>query len=207
MLSCQLSEGHAITGWNVWGLAGFFGLLWDPLPPETQDRKGLVVSMDWNTLKFLLACRGSGVRLTQTLTIGRQGLSVDDPSIRALLQQFGALRPELDAALEIGGRNAHGFRYIEGLLKFLGAEDVTSIDASDYEGATVIHDMNVPLPTKHEGRYDFVFDGGTLEHIFHFPTALRSCMAAVKTGGHLLIQTPINNWCGHGFYQFSPELY
>jgi hypothetical protein len=163
--------------------------------------------MDWNTLKFLLACRGSGVHFTQTLTMGRQTLIVDESSVRALFQQYGALRPELDAALESGARNADGLRYVDGLFKFLGAEEVTSIDASDYEGASVIHDLNVPLPAEHVGRYDFVFDGGTLEHIFHFPTALRSCMEAVKSGGHVLIHTPTNNWCGHGFYQLSPELY
>jgi len=32
-------------------------------------------------------------------------------------------------------------------------------------------------------------------------------MEMVRVGGHLLLQTPANNYCGHGFYQFSPELY
>jgi hypothetical protein len=29
----------------------------------------------------------------------------------------------------------------------------------------------------------------------------------VKTGGHLILLTPANNYFGHGFYQFSPELF
>jgi hypothetical protein len=29
----------------------------------------------------------------------------------------------------------------------------------------------------------------------------------VKVGGHFLMCTPANNQCGHGFYQFSPELF
>jgi len=29
----------------------------------------------------------------------------------------------------------------------------------------------------------------------------------VETGGHYLGITPANNFMGHGFYQFSPELY
>src|SRR5204863_4169092 len=32
-------------------------------------------------------------------------------------------------------------------------------------------------------------------------------MEMVSLGGHLLIVTPANNYFGHGFYQFSPELF
>jgi hypothetical protein len=50
-------------------------------------------------------------------------------------------------------------------------------------------------------------DGGTTEHVFNFPTALTNAMQMVETGGHLVIITGGNNFCGHGFYQFSPELF
>jgi hypothetical protein len=159
------------------------------------------MGIEWNTLKFLLACRQAGVHFTHTLTLGRQTLFVGLPSIRMLFKRYGALPPEFGEILEKGGN------YAEGIFKLLGAEEVTSIDKSDFEGASVVHDMNVPLPMEHNGRYEFVFDGGTLEHIFHFPIALRSSMEAVKIGGHLLLHTPANNYCGHGFYQLSPELY
>ena len=32
-------------------------------------------------------------------------------------------------------------------------------------------------------------------------------MEMVRTGGHLFLDAPGNNWFGHGFYQFSPELF
>jgi hypothetical protein len=51
-----------------------------------------------------------------------------------------------------------------------------------------------------------VIDSGTLEHVFNFPVAIANAMKMVKTGGHLILLTPANNCCGHGFYQFSPEL-
>jgi hypothetical protein len=50
-------------------------------------------------------------------------------------------------------------------------------------------------------------DGGTLEHVFHYPTALKNAMEMVKVGGRLFLITPTNNYCGHGFFQFSPELF
>jgi hypothetical protein len=51
-----------------------------------------------------------------------------------------------------------------------------------------------------------VIEAGTLEHIFNVPEALRSLMRAAKVGGGLYASMPTNNLCGHGFYQFSPEL-
>jgi hypothetical protein len=52
-----------------------------------------------------------------------------------------------------------------------------------------------------------VWDGGTLEHVFNVPVALRSALDMVEVGGHYLGMSPANNWMGHGFFQFSPELW
>src|SRR5438477_418150 len=69
------------------------------------------------------------------------------------------------------------------------------------------HDMNEPIPDKFKETYTAVLDGGSLEHVFNFPVAIKNCMEMVKVGGHYLAITPANNFFGHGFYQFSPELY
>jgi hypothetical protein len=122
-------------------------------------------------------------------------------ALRSLFQQYGLVPPQLDIVLANDGG------YAEGFFSLLGAREVVSLDASDFEGASFIHDLNEPLPQSHKGQYDLVFDGGTLEHIFNFPVALRNAMEAVKVGGHLLLHTPANNYCGHGFYQLSPELF
>jgi SAM-dependent methyltransferase len=58
-----------------------------------------------------------------------------------------------------------------------------------------------------ESAWDVVIDGGTLEHVFNFPVAIANCMRLLKTGGSLFIFSMANNHCGHGFYQFSPELF
>ena len=57
------------------------------------------------------------------------------------------------------------------------------------------------------GSYDAVLDFGCLEHVFDFPAAQRNCALLCKVGGHLLHALPANNLSGHGFYQFSPELF
>jgi SAM-dependent methyltransferase len=94
-------------------------------------------------------------------------------------------------------------RFFEGL----GATQVDSVDASNYEAATIIHDMNNPVPAAWHERYDLVFDGGTLEHVFNLPVALGNCMRMLRQGGRFIATTPMNGWAGHGFYQFSPELF
>ncbi|HEY6831929.1 MAG TPA: methyltransferase domain-containing protein [Pseudolabrys sp.] len=159
------------------------------------------MAVDWNTAKFLISCREAGVSFARTITLGHQTLMLDANAARSLLSQFYRVTPELEATL------AKGRGYADGLFEALGAKELICADVSDYEGASLIHDMNAPLPPAHAGKFDFVFDGGTLEHIFNFPCALRNCMELVRPGGHLVLHTPTNNWSGHGFYQFSPELF
>jgi hypothetical protein len=89
------------------------------------------------------------------------------------------------------------------MLKF---DDVTSLDFSPYEGATVTQDIGAPLREGLAGQFDLAVDGGTLEHVFNFPVAIANLMRLVKTGGAVYTQNPCNSLAGHGFYQFSPEL-
>lgn len=97
--------------------------------------------------------------------------------------------------------------FADGLIRHLGGKTVDSLDASDWEQSSVVHDLNEPLPEELHSQYTAVLDTGTLEHVFDFPVALKNCLSAVSVGGHYLSISPTNNWCGHGFYQFSPEAY
>src|ERR1035438_1348368 len=63
--------------------------------------------------------------------------------------------------------------YSEDLFRQLGADTVDSLDASDYEGATLIHDLNDELPRDLNGHFTMVFDGGSIEHIYDVAGALR----------------------------------
>jgi SAM-dependent methyltransferase len=160
------------------------------------------VGIDLHNLNFLAHAQDLGVSFERTLAIGRQVLFVDPPE----LAQHRAWRglPPLD------GLAAEGPPYFEPLLRqWLGARVTDSVDASPYEQATLIHDMNLPWPaaSPQHGHYDAVLDFGCLEHVFDFPTAWRNCVALCRVGGHVLHALPMNNLAGHGFYQFSPELF
>jgi hypothetical protein len=53
----------------------------------------------------------------------------------------------------------------------------------------------------------YAIDGGCLEHIFNVPQALLNCSAFGKPGTQIIHMLPASNCCGHGFWQFSPELF
>jgi hypothetical protein len=150
---------------------------------------------------FLAYARSRGVDFRQTAMIGRQGLYVTAPQMRRVLAAFGITLGDDEIETICGGD------YAESFLECLGAEAADSFDFSNFEAATFSHDMNLPIPALFAEKYSVVLDGGTLEHIFNFPTAIKNCMEMTRIGGHYLGITPANNFFGHGFYQFSPELY
>ena len=92
------------------------------------------------------------------------------------------------------------------LARMFDCRSIASIDASSFEGAEIIHDMNRPISTELESKFDLVVDGGSLEHIFNFPVAVSNLMRMAVVGGFVMTSNPANNLCGHGFYQLSPEL-
>ncbi|MFO0478775.1 MAG: hypothetical protein ACK50L_08400 [Bacteroidota bacterium] len=151
--------------------------------------------------KLLLYSKSIGVDFNKTITIGRQGLHLDKESLRNNLNSFNILEKDLEKVFSIESGFAEPF------IKLLGATDVHSIDASNYESSTFVHDMNLPILESLKGKYSAVIDGGSLEHIFNFPVAIKNCMEMVKLGGHFIGITPANNFFGHGFFQFSPELF
>lgn len=156
------------------------------------------MGLDWEALSFLAAARSSGVSFERSATLGRQTVAAS----RTRVAEAYAL-----AGVPLGRTPRVVRGWVDPILEDFGATAVVSIDASDYEGATYLHDLNHPVPDDLAGRFTMVLDGGTLEHVFDVPTALRNCMRMVAPGGHLLLVSPVNNEAGHGFYQFSPELF
>jgi SAM-dependent methyltransferase len=161
------------------------------------------MAIDMNVARLLLSARERGVCFRSTATIGRLNFSMTPELLTELLLDFNCLPNQVT----LKKLQSACWSYAEPFLEFLGSEEVVSIDASGYENATCVHDMNQPIAPEMKSRFDVVIDGGTLEHVFNFPVAIRNCMEMVKLGGHFLGVTTANNYCGHGFYQFSPELF
>jgi len=100
--------------------------------------------------------------------------------------------------------------YISGdaLFRSMGFASIHALDYSEFEGATIIHDLNAPtLPEELHEKFDVIIDHGTLEHVFHIPNALQNLFRLLKTGGRLIHSSPTSNLVDHGFYMFSPTFF
>jgi len=159
------------------------------------------MGLNWHGAKFLASVRKDGADFSRSITIGRLNLNVSIPKVRQILDESGL--PHTLSDQDVLAKQG----YAEPVFKWLGAQTVDSMDASDYEQATVVADLNKPIPQELHEKYDVVFDGGTIEHVFNVPQALKNLMSLPKVGGRVIIHTMANNWFGHGFYQFSPELF
>jgi len=149
---------------------------------------------------LLFYAKSIGVSFLSTLMLGRLKLQVADSHVKDCLSKY-------QGVISVAKSDFNHSEYAESLFQALGGEEIQSIDYSNYEGATVIYDMNNPAPRQFYSKYSCIVDGGTLEHIFNFPVAVKNCMEMLKVGGHFIGVSPANNQMGHGFYQFSPELY
>lgn len=149
--------------------------------------------------EFLCRAALAGVSFKRMLTLGHQSLYLDKNTIEYLAKRYAV--KDYPADLH---KDAYADRFF---ASFLGAEKILSLDNSDYENAGLVHDLNLPLGQEYEQSFDVVFDGGSLEHVFNFPVAISNCMRLLSIGGSFLSCTIGNNGMGHGFYQFSPELF
>jgi SAM-dependent methyltransferase len=135
------------------------------------------------------------------LTFGRHNTFFSSRELRKATEAF-------DLGLSEGTRSKIvGERFTEGLFAALGAASCQSVDASDYEGASIVHDLNLPFAPSMAEKFDFIYDGGTTEHVYDVAEVQRNVARALKVGGYYFATCPTNGEPGHGFYQFSPEFY
>jgi len=151
---------------------------------------------------MMLEAKIGGVKFSSTLTLGRQKNNMVAKELAYLRKSYNIdHHPNSKKLLKYRSYADFFFSH------YLGVKKLSVIDYSDYEKADIIHDMNRSVPESLKELFDVVIDGGTLEHIFNFPTAIKNCMMMLKTGGNIFIFSMANNHCGHGFYQFSPDLF
>ncbi|WP_292287227.1 class I SAM-dependent methyltransferase [Marivita sp.] len=97
-------------------------------------------------------------------------------------------------------------QYSEIFFEKIGFSKVDSIDASEFENASIVQDLSCDIPEELEEKFDVIYDGGTCEHIFDISTAYRNIDKMLKPHGVLIGHSPCNNWINHSFYQINPEL-
>ena len=135
------------------------------------------------------------------LTLGRQQIHISKNDINHLLCKY-------NFSSLINKYNVYD--YSENLFTNLFEEKwkyifVDSMDNSDYEGASIIHNLNNPFNSSK--KYQYIYDGGTIEHIFNIPQVIENIIDMLDINGLFVSITCNNNFSGHGIYQFSPEFF
>lgn len=145
----------------------------------------------------------------KVLQLGRQCVYVSYEQVKREAKAFGvAIDQSVPITLSFDKRlKERGFIDDITLFKMLGFDAVHSLDASDYEGASIVHDLNMPVNQHYYQQYDFIYDGGTLEHVFHFPNALSNIHKMLKVDGLIIHCSPSHNHVDHGFYMYSPMVF
>ena len=154
-----------------------------------------------NLALLLAAQHSSSMPLGRVVTLGKQSFWPTRAFLGSILK-IVSIADNADEVFSIINDNGSSF-----ILRYLRACHVNEIDVSPYEGASIIHDMNNPIPQQYHLQYDFLYDGGSSEHIFNVKQVFDNINSLVKVGGRIASSVPANNQLGHGFYQFSPELY
>lgn len=149
------------------------------------------MGIDTTVIDFLLYAEKYVQNRDNLLTLGRQGIHISTATINKIsnmnFKNLGA--------------------YSESLFTQLKYNNIDSIDKSDYEYASIIHDLNFTIPEQLINKFDYIFDGGTIEHIFNIPQVFQNVITALKIDGLFVSVTCNNNFSGHGMYQFSPEIF
>src|SRR5262245_52912378 len=140
------------------------------------------MGVDRQCARFLCWARREGVNFERALTIGRHVFFLSKREMHSVLSANGIHK----SSAELGAIFTEAQGYADPLLCLLGCADPESLDASDYEGATHVHDLNQSVPEAWQQQFSVVFDGGSLEHVFNFPQAIRNCMEMVRVGWHYL---------------------
>jgi len=144
------------------------------------------------------------------LTLGKQDIYVTEPALKMIFAEYKRTLP-VNGALALSAKPdmaKSGFLSDTGLFSTMGFSQIRSMDASSYEGADHVHDLNLLSPPEELlEACDCIFDGGTVEHVFHVPNALANIFSLLRVGGRIIHIAPSSNHIDHGFYMFSPTFF
>lgn len=142
------------------------------------------------------------------LTLGRQRCFFTLSELREWAELHNVVLAEVDEKIKASVCTFDNNNTTDAaLFHSLDFQSVESCDYSSYQEADQIFDLNLPAPSKLHNKYDVIYDGGTLEHVFHLPQALENIYDLLKDGGRSVHLVPTLNFVDHGFYSFSPTLF
>jgi hypothetical protein len=99
------------------------------------------------------------------------------------------------------------FVHAKVFFEMLGIKEYYDMDKFDIDQPILKHDMNFPVTADLQGKFGWVIDSGTMEHVFDVKQYLTNMVNLTKQDGWVLHISPTSNQIDHGFYSFSPCLF
>ena len=120
--------------------------------------------------------------------IGRQTIPLTEQQAIKLIRSEGVEVRNISVKEDIDTLSGRGKKFIDEVSFFnlFTSLDITFIDVTDYEGASVVHDMCEPLPSNLKGKFDFVWNGSCLDNIFNAASAHQHSCDLLAPNGRII---------------------
>lgn len=148
------------------------------------------------------------------LTLGRQNIGMTYEQCIELLKQenyplsenrLNEIANKFDTKTRF--RKETNFISDDFFFGLLGINEVHAMDVSHYEGADIIHDLNIPVPDSLKDQFDFIIDGGTFDHLVDILTAFKNVVQMLKSDGRVFQWNAASNFTGAAYISFGPDLF
>lgn len=142
------------------------------------------------------------------LLIGRQTIHLTPQELQNLFREEGmTIDPAIPVSLDTTTQKGRGKGFVSDAYFFraLGAGTVTALDVSDYEGAEMVHNLDTPIPSALEGKFDFICNGSVLDNMFNPVMGIINIARMLSAGGRALHFEHASNAVNNAYLQFSPN--
>lgn len=142
----------------------------------------------------------NGIEGKSLCMLGKQTISTNCGELKRLLDTFQIQNNAVDLKKWESSDTIDSYDF----FKMIGFEEVHAIDYSPYEGADIICDLSEDIPEEICSKFDYVIDGGVIEHVFNTAKAMENVAKILRVKGIIIHILPGIGLIDHGFYSFSP---
>jgi hypothetical protein len=154
------------------------------------------MSIHSSTLHFMFAAHKTKPITGNYLNIGKQSVLIDRLEISKLADKYD-ISINVPEASDQSTRKTLLSTTDDDLLAAFSTATYCSLDKSDYETAAEIVDLNLPsIPSHLENKFDFIYDGGTLDNVFSPAQSIMNLAKMLRPGGRILNFNLGSGWPG-----------
>ncbi len=142
------------------------------------------------------------------LALGKQSIGLSLAKIKEIFGEFNCeVNPDFKEKQDVSTRFRSGGLDDESFFSMFGNVNYNTLDVSSYEKASIVHNLNQPIPKELEGQFDYIIDGGTFDHLFDLRTCFENVTKLLKPGGRIFQWNGASNYANAGYLSFSADFF